>query len=92
MATSKQHSCGMDDKKDKQIVHGYLRFNCIKKANNDIPTDIANLIFLFYHVISECFKHYHHKSYRLSNEDMTVSKVSCFRSVCYGAAVIAIAS
>ena len=55
-------------KMDKKIVDGYLRIKDMKKEKIDIPNDIINLIFLFYHIIiRECFKHYRKGSYKLNN-------------------------
>ena len=70
--------------KDQQIVNGYL-----KKRHHDLPNDIINLIFIFYHIIrKEKFKHYNSNNYKVSMDDKTLTKVSRADSVCYGSANI----
>ena len=77
--------------KDKLIVDGYIRTNCLNqnRMNVNVPIDLADLIFLFYHIriINECFQHYRFINYKPSDCDMVITKVGD-DSVCYGSTVI----
>ena len=74
--------------RDGKIIHGYIKSNFIKQYN-DIPKDIIDLFFMFYHiVIREVFKHYNSDHYVLSKNDTTVTKKDYQCCMCYDSACI----
>ena len=72
--------------KDNEIVHGYVRI--YSKLNiNLIPLEVINLCYVYYHLLVDSFKHYNPRDYRLSKEDLVVTKLSGSwqgKSVVYG--------
>ena len=72
--------------KDDKIVNGFVRDH-MAKYNNLIPVDIINLCFRYYHHVPDVFRVYNPANYKLSNNNMTATRISGF-SVCYGQIVI----
>ena len=88
------HECDITNNMERKIVTGFIRNNYLNQNSEnmdiDLPTDIIDVIFLFYHVlIREYFKHYNNSNYQRSNDKMTIAKKwTRGNSVCYGAAII----
>ena len=71
--------------KDKKVVEGYIRTG-LSNHNLNIPAEIIHLCFIFYHFINhETFKHYNHYNYRVSNNDLTLTRIAgSGEGICYG--------
>ena len=88
MAMIIEDKLNVKDSQDHKIVDGFIRNYLSEQNMNDdcsIPTDIINLIFIFYHIIMEdSFKYYNPDTYTLSNHDMKITRTGHISSVCYG--------
>ena len=74
------------ERRDKVTVNGYIRHYFMNQNNSvDIPQDIINLCFLFYHIIfQDTFKHFNPDNYAISNDGRTLTNKGSFVwSTCY---------
>ena len=78
------------ERRDKVTVNGYIRHYFM---NQDIPQDIINLCFLFYHIMfQDTFKHFNTMNYVKSHNGIILtykrsqdaSHESARWTICYG--------